>query len=114
MSIDSNDTSLLLVDDDLTFCQVLRSALEKRGFTVTVARSVEQALPLARANPPQYAVVDLKIGGASGLTLIQALHMLNLSKCIVMLTGYASIATWCATKSVRGLPSDSMPVRTRG
>jgi two-component system response regulator RegA len=85
--------SLFVVDDDATFCRVLRRALEKRGFAVTVAHSVEQALPLAQANPPQYAVVDLKMGGASGLVLVQALHELDPATRIVMLTGYASIAT---------------------
>ncbi len=85
--------SLLLVDDDITFCQVLQRALEKRGFAVTVAHSVEQALPLARDNPSEYAVVDLKMDGVSGLTLVQALHELDPATRIVMLTGYASIAT---------------------
>ncbi len=85
--------SLLLVDDDATFCKVLGRALEKRGYTVTVAHSVDQALPLAEQNPPQYAVVDLKMDGASGLVLVQALHELDPAMRIVMLTGYASIAT---------------------
>lgn len=85
--------SLLLVDDDVVFCQVLGRALEKRGYTVTVAHSVEQAMPLAHDNPPEYAVIDLKMEGASGLTLVQALHELDPSTRIVMLTGYASIAT---------------------
>jgi len=89
----NEQASLLLVDDDATFSQVLCHALGKRGFAVTVAHSVEQALPLARANPPEYAVVDLKMGGASGLTLIQALHELDPATRIVVLTGYASIAT---------------------
>lgn len=89
----SEQASLLLVDDDLTFCQVLSRALEKRGYAVTVAHSVEQALPLAAANPPEYAVVDLKMSGASGLVLIQALHQLDTATRIVVLTGYASIAT---------------------
>ncbi|HEU0187837.1 MAG TPA: response regulator transcription factor [Gallionellaceae bacterium] len=84
---------LLLVDDDATFCQVLSHALGKRGFQVTVAHSVEEALPLASANPPEYAVVDLKMSGASGLQLIQALHELDAATRIVVLTGYASIAT---------------------
>ena len=89
----SEQASLLLVDDDTTFCRVLCQALEKRGFAVTVAHSVEQALPLALANQPEYAVVDLKMGGASGLTLIRALHELDPATRIVVLTGYASIAT---------------------
>lgn len=85
--------SLLLVDDDVTFCQVLARALQKRGFAVSVAHSVEQALPLAQANPPEYAVVDLKMDGVTGLTLVQALHELDAATRIVVLTGYASIAT---------------------
>lgn len=89
----SEQASLLLVDDDHTFCQVLCRALEKRSFSVTVAHSVEDALPLAAANPPEYAVVDLKMSGASGLVLIQALHELDSATRIVVLTGYASIAT---------------------
>lgn len=89
----AESATLLLADDDATFCHVLCRALEKRNFMVQVAHSVEQALPLAEASPPQYAVVDLKMGGASGLTLIQALHKLNPAMRIVVLTGYASIAT---------------------
>jgi two-component system response regulator RegA len=85
--------SLLLADDDDTFCSVLSTALEKRGFAVTVAHSVGEALPLAENNPPEFAVVDLKMGGASGLTLVKLLHDLDPNTRIVVLTGYASIAT---------------------
>lgn len=94
MSQISNDTpTLLLVDDDATFRSVLSRALEKRGFSVTTADSVESALPLAQANPPEFAVIDLKMHGASGLVLVQTLHELDPATRIVMLTGYASIAT---------------------
>ena len=85
--------SLLLVDDDITFCNVLSAALEKRGFSVCVAHSVEQAIPLAEANPPEFAVVDLKMGDTPGLVLVKVLHELDPNTRIVMLTGYASIAT---------------------
>lgn len=85
--------SLLLADDDPTFCSVLCRALEKRGFAVTVAHNVEEATPLARQNPPEFAVVDLKMSGASGLTLVKMLHELDPATRIVVLTGYASIAT---------------------
>lgn len=85
--------SLLLVDDDATFCRVLSSALTRRGFCVTVAHSVEQAAPLAVANPPEFAVVDMKMGGAPGLVLVKLLHELDPNTRIVVLTGYASINT---------------------
>lgn len=86
-------SSLLLVDDDITFCRVLSNALAKRGFDVCVAHSVEQAIPLAEANPPEFAVLDLKMNGASGLVLVKKLHELDPHTRIVMLTGYASITT---------------------
>ena len=91
--VNNDKPSLLLVDDDATFRAVLARALEKRGYTVSAADSVEAALPLARANPPEYAVIDLKMGGASGLVLVQTLHELDPATRIVMLTGYASIVT---------------------
>jgi two-component system response regulator RegA len=84
---------LLLVDDDLTYCEVLARALTKRGFQVQVAHHVEQALHLAELTPPHYAVVDLRMPGPSGLELVAALRALNSDIRIVVLTGYASIAT---------------------
>lgn len=85
--------SLLLVDDDATFCQVLAEALEARGFAVRVAHDVPSALAVAQEDPPEYAVVDLRMPGPSGLELIAQLKRLDENTRIVVLTGYASIAT---------------------
>lgn len=93
IGLGEESVSLLLVDDDTTFCKVLSIALEKRGFAVTIAHSVEHAVPLAEANPPEFAVVDLKMGGATGLVLVKKLRELDPNTRIVVLTGYASIAT---------------------
>lgn len=93
MNTEPERASLLLVDDDLTFCEVLARALEKRGFVVSTAHDVVTACALAAENPPEYAVVDLKMSGPSGLVLIQRLKELDAETRIVMLTGYASIAT---------------------
>lgn len=84
---------LLLVDDDPTFCRVLAQALEKRGFEVLVARDLEQGIRLAEEHVPEYAVVDLRIGDASGLALVEHLKAVNGKTRTVVLTGYASIAT---------------------
>ena len=85
--------SLLLVDDDEIFSEVLARALTKRGYAVSVAHDVDEGLRLARENPPEYAVVDLKMPGPSGLTLVKTLKELDEETRIVMLTGYSSIAT---------------------
>jgi two-component system, response regulator RegA len=85
--------ALLIVDDDLTFCGVLAKAMTKRGFDVTCAHSVDQAMECAETCMPEYAVVDLRLPGTSGLTLVEKLKSLDPGTRIVMLTGYASIAT---------------------
>lgn len=84
---------LLLVDDDETFRQVLQRAMSRRGYDVITADSVDAGVRLAKANPPEFAVVDLRMPGVSGLELVKALHEMDDQTRIVVLTGYASIAT---------------------
>ena len=84
---------LLIVDDDHIFRQVLAKAMLKRGYEVIQAESVEQAIELIALQTPEYAVIDLKMNGASGLELVKYLHDLDEQTRMVVLTGYASIAT---------------------
>ncbi|HEY7758133.1 MAG TPA: response regulator transcription factor [Burkholderiales bacterium] len=84
---------VLLVDDDSTFCTVLQRALARRGHQVRTAHNVETAMAQAATDPPEWAVVDLKMPGESGLALIAGLRSLAPGMCIVVLTGYASVAT---------------------
>lgn len=90
---EGNHPSLLLVDDDEIFRGVLAKAFKKRGYQVEQAESAEAGIACARLNPPEFAVVDLKMPGESGLQLIANLITLDPNTRIVMLTGYASIAT---------------------
>lgn len=84
---------LLIVDDDDALREVLTHALQKRGFTVQTAADVPSAIALAEHSTPEYALVDLKMPGESGLMLIHKLLQLDPATRIVVLTGYASIAT---------------------
>jgi two-component system response regulator RegA len=81
------------VDDDETFCSVLKPALEKRNFQVTVAYNVKDGISLAEQTEPEFAIIDLRIGYDSGLELVKKLISLDDNTHIVMLTGYSSIAT---------------------
>ncbi len=85
--------TLLLVDDDITFCRVLAKALEKRGLNVFIATKVDTGMELATDHQPDFAVIDLRIGHESGLALVEMLHRQNPALRMLMLTGYASIAT---------------------
>ncbi|MFZ1545803.1 MAG: response regulator transcription factor [Candidatus Nitrotoga sp.] len=85
--------TLLLVDDDVTYCTVLAQALARRGFVVSVANNVDEATQMIAQNLPTHAVIDLKMPGPSGLTLVAYLKELKSDARIVVLTGYSSIAT---------------------
>jgi two-component system response regulator RegA len=91
--IETDNPQLLLVDDDETFCSVLKSALEKRNFNVSVANNIKDGIVLAEETEPEYAVIDLRIGHDSGLEMVKKLISLDDNTLIVMLTGFASIAT---------------------
>jgi two-component system response regulator RegA len=85
---------LLIVEDDAAFARTLGRSFERRGYTVLLAASLEEVNTLLQTHTPDYAVVDLKLtGGASGLACVQKLHEHDRDTLIVVLTGYASIAT---------------------
>ena len=85
---------LLLVEDDDAFARTLRRSFERRGYRVLHASSAEEVAQLLQTERPHYAVMDLKLAGhASGLSCVQLLHAQNPEALIVVLTGYASIAT---------------------
>ena len=85
--------NLLIIDDDEVFCNVLAKAMKKRGFSVTCAHTIDAALQFAETTMPEYAIVDLKLANESGLVMVEKLKQLDPGTRIVMLTGYASIAT---------------------
>lgn len=94
------DPGLLVVDDDELFLRRLARAMEKRGFRVTTAASVAEALAAVKAAPPAYAVVDLRLGDGNGLDVVAALREARESCRVVMLTGYGAIATAVAAVKV--------------
>lgn len=91
--------ALLLVEDDAVFAGAMARALRARGFAVCVARDAAAALRFAHTVRPGYAVVDLKLGEDSGLALISVLRSEVPSMRVLLLTGYASIAT--AVEAIR-------------
>ena len=87
------DKHFLLVDDDAIFLDTLARALERKSFKVSKAATLAEAITLAQACIPDYAVVDLKLDKESGLDVLEPLKQINPELRILMLTGYSSIAT---------------------
>lgn len=87
------DQSLLIVDDDAPLRTRLGRAMERRGFQVAMAESVEAALDAIEQKVPAFAVVDLRLEDGNGLDVVEALHNHRPDARVVMLTGYGNIAT---------------------
>ncbi|MBL1406328.1 MAG: two-component system response regulator [Hyphomicrobiales bacterium] len=84
---------LLIVDDDRPFLNRLGRAMESRGFVVDVAESVADGVRITKASPPDFAVVDMRLGDGNGLDVIQVIKEENSECKSIILTGYGNIAT---------------------
>ena len=98
MTEDATPT-MLLVDDDEVFRKRLARAMSGRGYAVSEAGTLEEAVAHARAESPELALVDMRLPSASGLDVVRALKEIDAATNVVVLTGYGSIAT--ALEAVR-------------
>jgi len=90
----ATERRLLIVEDDAAFARTLGRSFERRDYQVTLAASFDEVANVLKTESPGYAIVDLKLqGDASGLACVQALHAHDPAMLIVVLTGFASIAT---------------------
>ena len=104
---DFADKTLLIVDDDTPLRDRLARAMEKKGFQVTQADSVQQGINLAKNTPPAFAVVDLRLGDGNGLEVIKEIHKHKKESRVIMLTGYGNIPT--AVAAVKAGAVDYIP-----
>ena len=86
-------SNIMVVDDDVTFCRVLSTAFSRRGFKVCTVHDTAEIITVAEKYLPDAVILDLRMPGLSGLELITPLRNINPDIRILVLTGYASIAT---------------------
>ncbi|HVU04185.1 MAG TPA: response regulator [Polyangiaceae bacterium] len=85
--------SILIVDDDQALRERLAVAFRARGWEASTAADYDSAVAQAEKDSPEYAVVDLRLPGRSGLEIVRSLRAIDAETKIVVLTGYGSIAT---------------------
>jgi len=91
--LETQDRSLLVVDDDAVFARVLARAMKQRTFDVTEVRSAKDAIAALEARPPAFALFDLRLPDGNGLDLVERLRTLRPDARSVVLTGYGDIST---------------------
>lgn len=85
--------SILLVDDSFVLRDRLAEAFQERGFRVNVAGNCDEAVDVFRNDPTDLAVVDLRMPGRTGLTVISDLKAIRPDVQVLILSGFGSIAT---------------------
>ena len=93
MNLDPSANQLLYVEDDEALAAVTQRALIRKGFNVVRFASLQATAESLHNVHFDYALLDLKLQDGTSLELIETLYALNSSIRIVVLTGYASIAT---------------------
>ena len=101
------DKTLLLLDDDAPLRTRLGRALEGRGFQVTLAGSVSEAIGAVKSSAPAFAVLDMRLEDGSGLGVVEAIHAARPDAKVIMLTGYGNIAS--AVAAVKAGAVDYLP-----
>lgn len=96
--------TVLVVDDDDRLRERLVRAFTDRGHETRGARDVTEGRALAQAESPEWAVVDLRMPGGTGLDLVKDLLAIDPTTRVVVLTGYGAIAT--AIEAVRAGAAD--------
>jgi DNA-binding response OmpR family regulator len=84
---------VLLVDDEVEFVEALARRLTRRGYVLTVAHDGEEATRVARDAPPDVVVLDLRLPGADGVTVLRQLKRAHPATEFILLTGHGSAAS---------------------
>ena len=90
--------TLLIVEDDPHFRETLELEFRDRGYEVMAVGSLSELRKVGRLEV-RFAILDLRLGGESGLDAAQSIRAFSPNCRILILTGYGSIAT--AVKAVK-------------
>lgn len=85
--------SILVVDDDESVAVTLSGILDQAGYRAEVAGSADEALRKVDEVCYDAALVDLRLGEDSGLSVIQRLRQVSPRTVSLVLTGYGSLET---------------------
>jgi len=84
---------VLIVDDEIETCALLREIMEKEGYDVQVAQDGQTALDLVIGQHPDVVLSDIQMPGMNGIALLMAIHQRQPATQVILLTAYGSLST---------------------
>ena len=85
--------SILLVEDDISFSQLLQRFLERNGYKVTTILSVKEALRTIEVESFHMVFSDLRLPDGDGIDLLKSIRSNGLEIPVILMTGYAEVST---------------------
>ena len=82
--------SVLIIDDDEVFRETMRGAMERRGLRAW-ATSGMSAANLFREQQPDLVVLDYRMPGLDGISVLRSMHVMKPSSIFVLLTGFGTV-----------------------
>jgi two-component system response regulator RegA len=93
LTSNKTSTKLLIVEDDVIFANTVIRRLTKYGYACSHVDNNTDALLACHQLTPDYILLDMKLATETTLSIIPALRQLRTRSRIILLTGFASIAT---------------------
>lgn len=85
------NAKILVVDDEKNICRTISMILEGEDYDVETASSAEEGLELLAANTYDVALLDVQMGGMSGLEMLERIHQMDSAPEVVMMSGHAML-----------------------
>ena len=95
--------SILIVDDDRNLLELMGMMLKSADYEVTTAHDGEGALSAMKGQAFDLAVVDLKLPGTDGISLMRELHQINPEMPVIILTALSRPSGWVPSTTWRSL-----------
>ncbi|MDR1585229.1 MAG: sigma-54 dependent transcriptional regulator [Prevotellaceae bacterium] len=92
-------SSILIVEDDLTLCLMLKTWLTRKRFSVDSANSIREAKKKIKKEIPDIILSDLRLPDGNGIELLRWAKEFSEPVIVIMMTSYANIGT--AVESIK-------------
>lgn len=91
--MNSDSKQVLIVDDEISICNILGQYLKRKGYSVFTVQSGEQALEVLDDRSIDIVITDIKMPGITGVDLLKKIKHNNLTIPVLMTTGFPTLDT---------------------
>ncbi len=84
-------SKILVIDDDTSFCIMLKTFLQKKGYTVTNAFNAQEAEELIKSETFNVVLTDIRLPDSDGIEILKLIKQTAFSTQVILMTGYTDI-----------------------